>query len=128
MDLLPVDIRARAHVNFFFCEGFFERIEHHPMFTWLLTLNNILRSDIKIYIESKLILTSSSSILLHFKTRGRVFSNWGRMMQNKSKEWLKRCRKLKYFDIGHFLYFFIFSYVTIAKIEYSVMFFQDLVY
>ena len=111
LDLLPVDIRVTQrvgpHVDFFFQEGFFDKIEHHSIFTWLLALNNILRSEIKIYIEIKLILISSSSILLHFKTRGRVFSNQGRIMQNKCKEWLKICRKLKYFDIGDLLYFFI---------------------
>jgi len=80
LDLLPADIRvtqrAGAHVDFFFQQGFFEKIEHHPMFTWLLALNNILRSKIKkIYIGIK-------------------------MMHIKCKEWLKRCRKLQYFDIG----------------------------
>ena len=75
VDLLPIDIRVNqtvsAHVDFFFLEGFIGKIEHHPKFTWLLALNNILSSEIKkIYIEIKLILTSSSSVMLHFKTRG----------------------------------------------------------
>jgi len=73
LDLVLVDIRvtqrANVHADFFILEGFFEKIEHHLMFTWSLALNNILRSEIKkIYIEAKLILTSSSSIQLHFKT------------------------------------------------------------
>ena len=101
---------AIAHVDFFIPQGFFEKIERHLMFPWLLSLENILRNEIKkIYIEVKSILTSSSSILLHFKTRGRVFSNQGRMMQDKSKGWIKRFRKLEYFDIGDLLYFLLFS-------------------
>ena len=90
---LPGEMRmtqgAIAHVDFFIPQGFFEKIERHSMFTWLLSLENILRSEIKkIYIEVKSIFTSSSSILLHFKTRGRVFSNEGRMMQDKTKGWV----------------------------------------
>ena len=62
---------AITHVDFFIPQGFFENTERHSMFTWLLSLENILISEIqKIYIEVKSILTYSSSILLHFKTRG----------------------------------------------------------
>ena len=47
LDLLFGDIRgsqeAVAHVDFFISEGFFGKIEHHPMFGWLLALENILR-------------------------------------------------------------------------------------
>ena len=80
LDILPEGIRvtqrASAHVDFVFREGFFEKIEDHSMFAWLLALNNILRSEIKkVYIEIKLTLTSSSPILLHLKNHGRVFSN-----------------------------------------------------
>ena len=52
------------HVDFFVSEGFFEKVERHQMFTWLLASKNILRAEIqKIYIEVKLVLTSASSIL-----------------------------------------------------------------
>jgi len=51
LDLLLVDIRvtqkANVHVDFFILKSFFEKIEHHPMFTCLLALNHILRSEIK---------------------------------------------------------------------------------
>ena len=84
LDLLPTDIKVT---------------EHYSRFTWLLALENILRSEIQnIYIEVKLMLTSSPSILLHFKTRGRVFRNRGRMIQDKSKE-----SKSKYFTLGNIL-------------------------
>ena len=96
-----------ADIDFFILGGFFEKIEQHLMFMWLLALENILRSETKkIYIEVKLILTSSSSILLHFKTQGRIFSSQGRMLQCKCKTWLKGFGKLEYFDIGDFFVFF----------------------
>jgi len=60
MDLgqLPAEVRvtqgAIAHVDFFIPQGFFEKIERHSMFTWLLLLANIMRSEIqKIYIKVK---------------------------------------------------------------------------
>jgi len=57
LDILPGDIRvtqeAVAHFDFFIPEGFFGRIEHHPMFIWLLALENIISEIQKIHIEVK---------------------------------------------------------------------------
>jgi len=119
LDLLPADITvtqggAVAQVDFFIPEGFVEKIAHHPMFTWVLALENLLRVEIqKIYIEVKLILSSSSSILLHFKTRDWVFCNpgGGGMMQDKSNG-----SKSKYCTLRNILNYSKFNILIMFKV------------
>jgi len=55
-----------------------------------------------------------------FQTQGSVFSNQGSMIQEKSKEWETRFRRLEYFDIRDLLNF-LFIFLGILKHIFNIV-------
>ena len=75
-----------SHVEYFPPNLFFEDNTLHLMLAWLLMLEKLLRLEFHHMCKEAASAFSSLSLApSHFKTRGRVFRNRGRMMQDKSK-------------------------------------------
>jgi len=74
-----------SHVDYFLPNLFFENNTLHLMLAWLLMLEKLLRLKFHYMCKEAALAFSSLSLApSHFKTRGRVLDNWGRMMQEKS--------------------------------------------
>ena len=79
-----------THVESFF-PSLFKKNTLHPILAWLSMLEKLLRVDFQ-HMRKKATSGFSSLSLapFHFKTRGRIFCNWGRrMMQENSTNYLK---------------------------------------
>ena len=74
-----------SHVEYFLPNLFSKNNTLHLMLAWLLLLEKLPRLEFHHMCKEYTSTFSSLSLPPHFKTRGRIFHNWGRIMQDKSK-------------------------------------------
>jgi len=89
-----MDQAVRIHAEytkFFIPDYFFKKTTPHTFWAWCLMLEKMLRLELQqTRKDFKSFSSYASPAPFHFKARGRVFSNRGRMMQNKSTGWIKK--------------------------------------